>query len=135
MSDSGPDLRAALAEDAALLHGFVHPDIAFDECDGARCVRRRAALAASEGAGLPAGLDAAWAAAEAALPEGWVITVWRTMSASVLGWGVEARFDRYTGPEDRDRRTEFAHGLTLAAALEALTRRLISPASDTEEQA
>lgn len=53
-------LAAALAEDAQLLHSFVHLDVPWGSCDGARCVRRReqvrAALAAvspqGEGPGL-----------------------------------------------------------------------------------
>ena len=46
-------LREALAEDAPLLHHFVHPDVPFEECDGARCVRRRTLLASSDGSGEP----------------------------------------------------------------------------------
>ncbi len=37
-------LREALREDATLLHHSVHPDVSFEDCDGARCVRRRELL-------------------------------------------------------------------------------------------
>lgn len=68
-------------------------------------------------------LGRAWRAAEVVLTEEASLSVWRTFSDDVLGWGIEASWTTGYG-EDTVRHTEFVHGKTFTEALETLTARL-----------
>ena len=69
----------------------------------------------------PAGLDAAWAEVEAALPEGWWLDYLMLDEEDPVRWAALARKDR------RDDDWVEAYGPTPAAALHALTARLSPP--------
>lgn len=76
--------------------------------------------------GTPGGLDAAWAAAEAALPSGWVMwTVspggWR---ASARDWGVEREIHSWAASAVGPTAEAKGRGPDPTAALQALTAAL-----------
>ena len=67
-------------------------------------------------------LDAAWAEAEAALPEGWaIVSIFATSSAP---WEWRAFAGLTVNPESDDPFMSWAEGPTPAAALRALAARL-----------
>jgi hypothetical protein len=74
----------------------------------------------------PDSLDAAWAEAEAALPEGWSLSVFRTFSGPTLGYGIEAAWKEPLDGGDFDflDKLQFVHAETLTAALRALAAKL-----------
>jgi hypothetical protein len=76
------------------------------------------------------GLDAAWAAAEAALPEGWTLDVGDSLGHPHGRFEASAEEGGYVGP-GRDRNGRAAYGETPAAALRGLTDRLRALTTDT----
>lgn len=79
---------------------------------------------------VPSGLDAAWAEAEAALPEGWRLTVQRT-DEDFDTWSAAAVSPAFFEGENDDDYAD-GQGPTPAAALRALTAALAAKENDHE---